>query len=175
MILDHRISLLTCTMIQPTTRQDLEKMIMRRDKNRCTLTYYLLLQKAERNQLSAENIETIEREMAKEKGMKKGVTLQSTAECISNSENSPPSPLKIRNKKSGKATVVRNVEQSMDASELPALVTKKAKGSPLRKVIKVNRNESHQPNELDSPGGGIGDVLGNPKNTAFHSLYALCY
>lgn len=147
MIEDYKIALLTCTKISPVSKAELEQMILERKKNRNTLTYYLYLQKSVNNELTSEEMDTIEKEISREQGLKKGTTLQSTAECIA-AEKSPSSPLK-RLKKVTKTGTYRNLETSVDAGELPAVVAKRAPRSQLRK-IEVKKQDSN-PSQEDSP------------------------
>lgn len=156
------------------SKPELEKMIMKREKNRCTLTYYLFLQKSDKNQLSGDELETIEKEMAREKDIKQGVTLQSTAECISavndnQSVRDPGSVTKKRNKIVSKPGTVRNTEDSEDPSQLPPVISKKKAGhNPLRKVIKVNKPENSYQIDAHSPRGD-GDFFGGIRSPAFQS------
>lgn len=136
--------MLTCTKIAPITKPALEKMIMNREKNRNTLIYYLYLRKSERNHLSSEELEIIDRELAKGKTGKPGETLQSTAECITSanqlSDHDPDklsSPLK-KPKKLKKPTTFRSIEESVDPEKLPAVVLKKDLHSPVRRGSKFS-------------------------------------
>lgn len=167
-IIDHKIVLLTCTKIQPVTRQMLEQMIMSREKNRNTLIYYLFCSKAEKNQLTSEELDIIENELNKEKHSMKGETLQSTADAIATAsqskEDSVASPTKKLKRKSVlKQSVERRFEGPIDPSKLPAVVTKKATPIPVRKQVVVTSTkesskvspESKYPNDntfgLDTP------------------------
>lgn len=150
-VLDHKIVLLTCTKIHPVTRQALEAMIMDREKNRNTLFYYLYLQKAEKNELTSEELETIEAELNKEKTAKRGETLQSTAECLASEnhvkgEESPPSAtMKLKRKSLLKASD-RRFEGDLDPSRLPAVVlSKKVTPSPVRKQPSANTTKDNSP------------------------------
>lgn len=153
--IDHKIAILTCAKIPPLTKSELEKIILKRKKNRITLTYYLFIQKSERNQLSSEELEIIDKEVNRENGIKPGVTLQSTAGCISiGKQSSPNSPTK-RSRKIVKSNAYRNIEQSAETNELPALVSKKATHNPLRKmkVVKQDSNplQENRPFDNQSP------------------------
>lgn len=124
-------------------------MILKRKKNRSTLTYYLFIQKSERNQLSSEELDIIDKEVNRENEVKPGVTLQSTAECISiGKQSNPNSPIK-KQRKIIKPSANRNLEQSVDANQLPAVASKKVPHSPLRK-LKVVKHDSN-PSQENSP------------------------
>lgn len=115
----------------------LEKMIMNREKNRNTLIYYLYIRKSEKNQLTAEELEIIDKELAKEKEVKKGLTLQSTAECVTD-QDANVSPLK-KPKKLKKPITFRNIEENIDAEKLPAVITKReGMASPVRRNSKFS-------------------------------------
>ena len=113
---------------------------MDREKNRNTLFYYLYCAKAEKNDLTSEELETIEIELNKERDSKRGEALQSTAECLATASQgtSPQSKQGGSPTKKPKAKIVlkpseRSLEDSIDPSNLPSVISKKVSPNPLKK------------------------------------------